>query len=123
MHVSLPKVIRLIQQNLTPDLLRGKPEKDHPYAGHCYVASEALYHLFGKNVGYHPHRAKDQHGVNHYWLQHKDGHILDVTEDQYLHCGEKPPHKDGRRCAFLTKEPCARTRALLINMRLNTDHR
>jgi hypothetical protein len=41
-------VIEAIKQSLTPDLLK-KPYREenstNPMFGHCYVASEALFHI------------------------------------------------------------------------------
>ena len=47
-------MIEQIQRVLSPDLLKPQFRKqgEHPLYGHCYAASEALYHLLGgKNEG------------------------------------------------------------------------
>lgn len=42
------ETIQEIQSALTDELLREKYRSDvHPLYGHCYVATEALYHLLG----------------------------------------------------------------------------
>ena len=100
--------------NLDDSLL--KPEyigKGHKLHGHCYVAAEAYYHLWGKVDGYFPVRAKDGHGVTHWWLQHKDGTIVDPTSAQYRMVGEVPPYNKGIKGGFLTKEPSKRTQILM----------
>lgn len=39
------QLIKKIQKALTADLLKKEwRNKNHPLAGHCYVASEAYYH-------------------------------------------------------------------------------
>ena len=75
--------IKQIQQALSFDLLNKdmrsivNPE-DHFTRGHCYVATEAFYYLYGCKAGYVP-RGRDYH----WWLEHKEtGHIVDPTEPQ-----------------------------------------
>ena len=97
------QLMQRLQENLTPDLLKPGYGGSHRVAGHCYVASEALWHLTGKKL--HPTRARDEQGVVHWWLEDDDGNIFDVTADQYLEAGSKPPWEDGQRKGFLTKEP------------------
>lgn len=86
---------------------RGNPNE---MAGHCYVASEALYHkLGGKKAGWTPQTIKHEGGP-HWYLKHKSGAILDATCDQF----ETPvPYEQGRGCGFLTGKPSARTQVLL----------
>lgn len=107
-------LVRSIQAHLTPDLL--KPQyrgSEIPYYGHCYVASEALYHaLGGEDSGWVPARARDGNGIVHWWLE-KDDQILDVTREQYDARDLEPPYAQGRRAGFLTKQPSRRARTLL----------
>jgi hypothetical protein len=108
--------IQRIQQVLTPDLLKPQFRKkgEHPLYGHCYAASEALYHkLGGKNKGYKPVRGKDEKGITHWWLLDKDGNILDPTSEQYTSKGLEPPYENGRPAGFLTREPSKRAREIL----------
>lgn len=105
-----------IRKSLTPELLMMNPFRDHPLAGHCYIATEALYHLGYSDVGFRPKRAKDEREVTHWWLEH-DGVILDVTAAQYLDFGEQPPYEKGVFGGFLTKTPCKRT--LILMERVN----
>lgn len=79
-------------------------------AGHCYVASEALYHLLGgKDAGLTPMVLKTSHGT-HWFLRTSTGQIIDPTSDQFL---KKPSYELGRPCGFLTKQPCKRTQIVL----------
>jgi len=75
-------LIKLIRKNLTDDLLkpayRGRPEK---YAGHCYVATECFYYIYGRYNGWKPKCYKYENGETHWWLE-KDGEVLDITAQQ-----------------------------------------
>jgi hypothetical protein len=113
--MNVPTLIEKIQTALSPDLL--KPEyrgSDIPLYGHCYVASEALYHVIGGGDSeYTPARARDAEGVVHWWLESDGGQILDPTAIQYESRGIEPPYEQGRRAGFLTKEPSRRARVVL----------
>jgi hypothetical protein len=99
-------LIGAIKSNLTDDLL-GKG-----HTGHCYVASEAYYHIMGYQYGFRPHQMKVD-GVSHWWLQDGDGEIIDITEDQFV--GVKVNYwSDDARCrGFLTKGPSKRAQILI----------
>lgn len=111
------KLIKLIQKNLTPDLLKGKwKSQSHPHEGHCYVATEALYHLLPNKNHYKSMCAsyfeKNFGKCTHWWLQHKqNGKILDPTKDQYL--PKNPPYHLGKSIGFLTKFPSKRAQILI----------
>lgn len=100
--------------HLTDDLRR-PPWRGHPnpLAGHCYVASEALYHLMGgKGAGLTPQfvRHEDQ---PHWFLRHQDGTIVDPTAEQF---GTPVPYDQARGCGFLTKNPSRRAQVVLDRM-------
>ena len=104
-----------IQAQLTPDLLNAEWRQrvqpgDHPTTGHCYVAAEAAYHLYGKRRGFQP-RVLRVGEVTHWYLEHpKTGERIDPTAEQF----EAPlPYQDGRYCPFLTKQASKRARVLL----------
>jgi hypothetical protein len=76
----------------SPDLLKIRYRwSEHPIYGHCYVATEALYHLLGgKEEGWsgYVYGFEDEFdwepGENtHWWLQNEDGRIIDATADQF----------------------------------------
>lgn len=106
-----------IKSNLSPDLL--KPEykmfnKYNPTFGHCYVASEALFHLAGgKASGLSIKRARDASNISHWWLESEEGQIFDPTSEQYEHFGTKPPYDSGVSTGFLTKTPSKRAQVLM----------
>lgn len=109
-------LVRKIRSVLTPDLLKPQYRKHwspgNPTFGHCYVASEALYHLLGGDRSeWMPARGRDKNGV-HWWLEHREtGKILDPTADQYQKA--KPPYQNGRRAGFLTKQPSKRAQEVM----------
>lgn len=112
------RLVTAVQKALSPDLL--KPEyraknKTNRFYGHCYVASEALWYLLGgRESGYEPIRASDDHGVVHWWLENREtGKILDPTSKQYTSAGEKPPYDHGVFGGFLTSEPSKRAAVIL----------
>jgi hypothetical protein len=94
-------VICLITKHLTTDLLPKKflkKNESNPMYGHCHTASGCFYKIFGsKNV--HMYRGLDKIGLYHWWIQDKDGVIIDITESQYprtevekiYRTGEKKP--------------------------------
>lgn len=91
---------------------RGDPD---PYCGHCYIATEALFHLYGKSHGYTPRvtRVADE---THWWLENQRGNILDPTADQFRKRFEQFNYQ-GRPCGFLTKNPSKRCQILMERMK------
>jgi hypothetical protein len=108
------KTVDHIRAVLSDDLL--KPEykgSAHCMKGHCYVASEAAYHLLGgKEAGWTPHVIQHEGGP-HWFLKHAGGRILDPTADQF---NTPVPYAKGQGKGFLTKEPSARTRQVIERM-------
>ena len=110
-------LIRRIQAKLTPDLLA--PEYDWPTGrrladrvrGHCYVASEALFHMLGGlDSGWYSCQGRVE-GVSHWWLENERGDVLDPTGAQF----ERVPDylMAGQPRGFLTRQPSARAFELL----------
>ena len=112
MKINPNKLAALIAESLTDDLRRppwrGSP---NPLAGHCYVASEAAWHLLGAaSSGWRPTFIKHQ-GVSHWYLTNKDNdEILDITAGQF---DEAPDYSSGIGKGFLTKAPSKRAATLL----------
>ena len=98
----MERLIKKIRENLTDDLL--KPEyKDKPWpAGHCYVASECFYYLYGKDNGWYPMCGTrvDENGTKetHWWLE-SGMIILDLTADQF---DEEYDYSIGRKQFFVS---------------------
>ena len=101
-YSEIDLVIGLIQDNLTPDLLKGRKSLMYPsdvltnkYYGHCYHSSQALHYLIDtdKLVSM---SGEDYRGEKHWWLQ--DGEkIYDCTANQYIDKGENPPYNIGKK--------------------------
>ncbi len=108
-------ILEKVKSNLTADLL--KPEyreknKTNPMYGHCYVATESIYHLLKSN-NYFPHCARDEDGIVHWWLEDQNGHKIDATKDQYTMVNKTPPYEKGRKKWFLTNKPSRRSEKLI----------
>lgn len=114
---SLTRLLLALRTCLSDDLLKPKYRKRYREvntAGHCYVASEAVYHLVGKKLKYKPYYVK-VNGDTHWFLMHVDKvNILDPTYDQFK---TLPSYKEAKHCAFLTKKPSKRCRTLLQRIR------
>jgi hypothetical protein len=105
-------LVERIQSVLSPDLIKlDWKEFSHPLAGHCYHASEALYHLWGKHNGYAPAYVKVYGGsgygwIGHWFLRNADGVVIDPTREQF---GKLPVvYRHAVNCGFLTKKPSKR---------------
>jgi len=89
-----------------------KTEKDDSSFGHCYIATEAAYHLIGKKLGYRPMVMRVEGGkYTHWFLQNENGNVMDPTIDQYL--GKTPKYSNAKGCGFLTKKPSKRAQILI----------
>lgn len=70
--MKIENLIKKIQSVLTPNDLKPKYRtinKTNPMYGHCYVATEALYHLiknYKEYCDFKPYRGKDDNGINHW---------------------------------------------------------
>lgn len=113
---SLRVLIRTILSR-RPDLLKAEyrarvKEGAHPLTGHCYVASEAAFHLLGGLSGPWRPRTVRHEGAVHWFLRHYDtGEILDLTADQFR---TPVPYEHARRGGgFLTIDPSKRAQAVL----------
>ena len=98
-YSEIDLVIGLIQDNLTPDLLKHKKlmykGDANKYYGHCYHSSQALYYLMDCDTLI-PMSGEDYRGEKHWWLQ--DGQkIYDCTANQYLDKGKLPPYDIGKK--------------------------
>ena len=119
--MNIKLLMAKIQKCLTPDLLKKEyrdDNSDNPMFGHCYVASEALYHTLNDKYGYSASCGKDDEGIVHWWVVNNlTGEIYDTTRDQYFSKGKIPPYDRGRKTGFLTKEPSKRAQVVLARMK------
>lgn len=102
---------------LTDDLRRPPWRGNkNPLAGHCYVASEVLYHfLGGARSGLKPQFVvhEDQ---PHWFLKDEDGGVIDPTAGQF----DTPvPYDQAVGKGFLTRQPSKRAQTVLDRMRNN----
>jgi hypothetical protein len=114
-------IVRSIQRHLSLDLLTPQWRKlsrpaDHPTKGHCYVATEALYHVWGRQRGYRPMVLRTGRNKTHWYLRHPEsGKIADPTAEQF----QRPvAYERGRWCGFLTgNKPSRRCLTVLRRMK------
>ena len=99
-----------IRAALTPELVRPGFEGSHRMSGHCYVASEAYFHLAGGKVAGLVARRIKHEGVTHWWLEDRDGNVIDLTAEQFY--ASVPYHK-GRSTGFLTRRPSKRAQIVI----------
>jgi len=113
--VSADETVAAVRGALSDDLrrpkYRGEPNR---YKGHCYVASEAIFHLLGgKPAGYQPMRVRHEDD-SHWFLTGPDGAVIDATAEQF---STPVPYGSARRAAFLTQRPSARAVTLMSRAR------
>lgn len=117
-RLSIDAVSRHVADALSDDLrkpkYRGNP---NAYAGHCYVASEALFHLLGgAKSGAKPMNVQHE-GDQHWFLRLADGTVVDVTSGQFK---TPVPYASARGRGFLTKEPSKRALEVIRRVEATT---
>ena len=113
---------KIVQSVLTKDLLKPywrelQDKKGNNLIGHCYVASEACFHLLGGMGGMFKaytlnHKTFPEglkKGEVHWFLRKKD-FILDPTAEQF---NIYIPYNRGKKQAFLTKHPSKRASTVI----------
>lgn len=98
-----------LRDNLLKPRYRRQPHRSW-LEGHCYVMSEALYHLWGKYNGFRPHQMVVG-DVSHWFLKHEDGTVWDPTAGQFS--PKILDYSKARPRPFLTQKPSKRTQELL----------
>lgn len=93
--------------------------------GHCYVASEALYHLTGGARGPLRPVCATIDGCTHWWLRtftlpEERPDIYDLTYDQFSADLRRQFYQAGKPKGFLTKGPSKRARTLMDRVRQAT---
>lgn len=108
--MSHEELFALIQSALTPDLLKKEFRGGaHPLSGHCYVASEALFHLIGGKPMFLRHE-----GSPHWWIKGPNGETWDLTAAQFR---TPVPYGRGVSKGFLTRQPSKRAAEVLRRVR------
>lgn len=120
--MNIDKLMEEIRVCLTPDLLKKEyrlENSSNPMFGHCYVASEVLYHKLKASGSYSACCARDDNGVVHWWIvDNNTNDIYDTTADQYYSKGLIPPYAKGRKTGFLTSMPSKRAMVVISRMEL-----
>jgi hypothetical protein len=115
------RMVQKVKAALTPDLL--KPYYRHlveagadRMTGHCYVATEALFHLFGGygQTKYKPMYIRHEGEPHWFLLSLADGRVIDATKEQF---STPVPYESGIGKGFLTRQPSARARAVIRRVR------
>ncbi len=106
---SIDSLTSAIQNALSDDLRKSQYQGDpNPLTGHCYVASEAAYHLLGgKAAGWKPMFFNQG---SHWWLENQDGRRVDVTAGQFP---GPYPYENGSGKGFLTAQPSKRAQVVI----------
>lgn len=110
-HIS-ECVIAALTDDLRRPPWRGSP---NPLAGHCYVASEAAWHLLGGlESPWRPAFIKHE-GESHWFLKNiVNSNILDITVGQF---STAPDYANGIRKGFLTKKASKRAEKVIQTIR------
>jgi hypothetical protein len=116
---TLDQLSEAVTASLSNELRRKQyRENKNPLAGHCYVASEALYHLhqaYGdKNIFLYSHQMYWENDSHWFLTAHNlttfEQHVIDLTVSQFK---DTPDYVNARRAAFLTRYPSKRAIVVL----------
>ncbi len=100
-------IISSLSDELRKPPYRGNP---NPLAGHCYVASEAFFHLAGGQERFTPMVTRVPGGT-HWFLKDKEtGEIVDLTAGQFDFAVD---YESARGTGFLTKSPSRRAQEVI----------
>jgi len=108
------EAVAAVRRSLTDDLRKPFWQRfgaNNPMAGHCYVASEALYHLLEGSHEVKPMVIRLGLDDTHWFLM-VDGEIVDPTRDQFASTYEVP-YGEARGCGFLTRQPSKRAATVI----------
>jgi hypothetical protein len=96
---ALRALVKKVQACLTDDLLspeeRAKP-RSSKVAGHCAVASEAVWAAKARRLGYKTRVARTTSGGTHWWLVSPKGCVLDPTAAQFSKAERERLYAAGR---------------------------
>lgn len=103
------------------DLLNDEPPTEHPLGGHCYVASEVLFHLTDGYEQWYVERTKvrvEGDWFTHWYLREREtGQVVDLTAAQFTDFGITIPYGKGTRTGFLTSEPSERAQEIIDTLK------
>lgn len=93
-------------------------------SGNCYYSSEALYHILGgKKAGWTPmymEIKEDWDTVNHWFLKHKSGIVLDASKLQF-HEDRKIDYTKAQKASFKTKTPSKKAKLVMTALTWEND--
>jgi hypothetical protein len=125
--VTRDRIIQRIQDALSPDLIDKhwqEQAKERPLHNYCYVASEALYHAWGRAFGFKPAHIKVHigHGTRcNHWLLRRGDEVLDITASQFGRV--RIPYRKAINCGFLTGErPSNACKEILRRIRIEPEY-
>ena len=111
------KLVQRIQDALSPDLIDRHwqdKDKERSLDGYCYIASEALYYVLAKDLGYSPAQMWVHIGGGRecsHWFLRKGDTVVDITAVQF---GKTPiPYRKAKGCGFLTKRPAHASKEIM----------
>lgn len=120
---AVDRLVRLVHRHLTDDLRRSpwKGSAD-PLAGHCFVASEAIYYLLGgRAAGWKPLSMRHE-GAPHWLLRHEpSGRVVDATEWQFRTAPDAACAVGKGFMSSRPDTPSARARELMRRVRADAD--
>lgn len=112
----LNQIINKVRSVLTNDLRKKRYRQlKNPVAGHCYIASEAVYHLLGPaKANYVPCWLKVGNDTHIYLKNRLTGAVVDPTKDQFPHTLDYTKGKPfGWMGPYGNKVPSKRTQVVL----------
>lgn len=91
---TIPQLVRLIEKNLTDDLLKRERLREkqamvesgvdvHPMTFHCFVATETLWQILGGPHGEWAMMQINHEGDSHWYLRGPQDEIVDITSAQF----------------------------------------
>lgn len=104
---AIAEVIVKHPELLKPEFRKQVENGAHPYTGHCYVASAALFYFLSKDTKAYSPMVLNHEGVNHWVIvRNCDGCILDITKDQFK---TQPDYRAGIKKGFVPKRDLRRS--------------
>ncbi len=105
------EMVLAVQQSLSDELRHPRYHNDpNPLRGHCYVASEAVWHLLGGTTSGLVAAVLRTTDETHWFLRGADGDLVDPTAGQFA---QPPDYARGRACGFLTRAPSRRAAVVI----------
>ena len=111
----MKKIYKLLLLSLADDLRQKKYKGNiNPVAGHCYVVSEVLFHLFGgQKSAWRPQFIRHENEPHWFLKNIKTNKNIDLTSSQF---NTKISYKKAAGKGFLTKNPSRRAIKLMSKM-------